>query len=312
MSKTSRLEFSFVVPLFNEQGNVVELCRRLTAVGKKLHKSYEIIIVDDGSTDTTPLKLRTVRKKDTHVKIIALSRNFGQQAAATAGLDHSRGKYIVLMDGDLQDEPEFIPTMFKKLIQGYDVVYAQHPKRQDTIFKRLLIKLFYKLLDKLSSYKLPLDAGMFCLMTRRVVDTLGLMSERNRYISGLRAWVGFAQIGIDYEKKARFAGKPPQTLRKLVRLALDALFSFSYIPLKLATLMGLVVMVGAMAGIVDVFVEKYFTHTAVIGWSGPMLSILITGGVQLFILGIVGEYLARIYDEVKRRPYYIIAEKLGL
>ncbi|KKU92440.1 MAG: Glycosyl transferase, family 2 [Microgenomates group bacterium GW2011_GWA1_48_10] len=308
MEKT---ELSIATILHNEEANVVELHRRLSTVLKTLNKTHEIILVDDGSTDRTLDKLKTLRQKDRSIKIISLSRNFGIEAAATAALDHTSGEMVVLMDGDLQDAPEFIPSLLNKIGQGYDVVYAQHPKRKDTLVKQALFGSFYRLMDKLADYKFPVDVGHFSVMRRPVVDVLTQMTERNRFIAGLRAWVGFKQTGILYEKQARFAGKPPQTFKKLLKMGFDALFSFSYIPLRVATLMGLLVAIGTIIVIINVLYQKFVVNTAIIGWAGPMLSILIIGGVQLFILGIIGEYLARIYDEVKRRPYYIVSEKIG-
>lgn len=306
-----KIELSIATLLHNEESNVAELYRRLTSTLKTLKKSHEIVVVNDGSTDGTLDQLKAIHAKDKLVKVVSLSRNFGIEAAATAALDHTSGEVVVLMDGDLQDAPEFIPKMLDKLEEGFDVVYARHPKRKDSVVKHFLSSAFYQLLDKLSDYKLPTDVGHFSAMRRPVVDILRVMSERNRFVTGLRAWVGFKQIGIEYQKHERYSGRPPQTLKKLIKMGFDALFSFSYIPLRVATLMGLLVSIGTLIVIIDVLYQKFVVNTAIIGWAGPMLSILIIGGVQLFILGIIGEYLARIYDEVKKRPYYIVSEKIG-
>lgn len=305
-------EFSVVVPFHNEQGNILEFFDRIEKVMGKLTKNWELVAVDDGSTDKTLDILSELSRKDRRVKLVILSRNFGHEPAVTAGLDNSSGEITVLMDGDLQDAPEFIPSLLSRLNEGFDVVYAKHPIRHDGFFKNLLFRGFYWLMGSVSSFKLPLDAGAFSIMRRPAVVALASFAERNRYVAGLRAWIGFRQGELIYEKQARFSGKPPQTMGKLFRMGLDALFSFSYVPLRLATFMGMVVTLGAVVASIDVIYQKYFSHTAIVGWSGPMLSILITGGVQLIILGIVGEYLGRIYDEVRKRPYYIVKDKVNL
>ncbi len=307
----SKIDLSIATAVYNEEKNVEEFYRRLKKVIGSLNVSYEIIITDDGSSDSTLLKLLAIRKSDKNVKILSLSRNFGHEAAVTAALDHTSGEVVVLMDSDLQDLPEFIPQMLTKLAEGYDVVYAQHPNRKDPFVMKLFSGFFYRLLDRLASYKIPIYVGAFSAMRRPVVKVLSEMTERNRFVAGLRSWVGFRQVGILYEKQARFAGKQTQTLRKLTNMALDALFSFSYIPLRLATLSGILVAIGTFFVILNVLYQKFIVHTAIIGWAGPMLSILIVGGAQLAILGIIGEYLGRIYDEVKRRPYYIVSSKTG-
>lgn len=306
-----KTEISIAVPFYNEEKGVEEFFRQLLIVVENFNKSYEIVAVNDGSVDQTLDKLIKISKKNKNIKVVSLSRNFGHEAAVTAALDNTCGDTVVLMDGDLQDSPQFIPSLLTKLDQGYDVVYAQHDKRKDPAMRRFLFKVFYLFMDKLSSFRTPLDVGAFCVMRRPVVNILSSLSERNRYVAGLRAWVGFKQTGILYEKQSRFAGKAPQTISKLFRMGFDAVFSFSYVPLRLATFLGTLVMIGAFLAILNVLYQKFVANTAIIGWSGPMLSILIIGGAQLLILGIIGEYLGRIYDEVKRRPYYVVAEKIG-
>lgn len=305
------MDFSVVSPFHNEEGNVNEFYRRLKIVMDKLSKNWEFIAVDDGSRDNTLELLDALSKKDKHIRVVVLSRNFGHEAAVTAGLDHSNADVTILMDGDLQDAPEFIPEMVSKINDGYDVVYANHPTRNDGLAKNLLFKCFYLLFGKLSSFNVPLNAGAFSVMRRPALEALKSFGEQSRYVAGLRAWIGFRQTGVLYEKKARFSGKSAQGFRGLFKMGLDAVFSFSYIPLRLATFLGLFVTTGAAIVSLNVIYQKYFTHTAIIGWTGQMLSILIIGGVQLIILGIVGEYLGRIYDEVRKRPYYIIKDKIN-
>lgn len=306
------MELSVAIPLYNEEKNVDELFRRLTKVVTKISKSFEFIVVDDGSTDKTLEKLIKISKKNSRLKILSLSRNFGHEAALTAAIDHSKGNIVISMDGDLQDSPEFIPNLISGLESGYDVAFAQHFRRSDPLFRKILFIAFYRFMGKLASYPIPLHAGSFSAMRRPVVNSLCQMTEHNRYISGLRAWVGYKQIAVEYEKMPRFAGTPQQTLSKLIRMGSDALFSFSYIPLRLATFLGLLVSFVAFIVIIDVLYQKLVAGTAIIGWASPLISILFIGGIQLIILGIVGEYIGRIYDEIKKRPNYIVKQKIGL
>lgn len=306
-----KIQYSVIVPVYNEEKNLFEFYRRITPVLKSQGKSYEIIFVDDGSLDKSAQVLKNLTKKDKSVKIISLSRNFGQQAAITAGLESAKGEILFTLDADLQDPPELLPQFIAKMSQGYDVVYGISKIRNDPLFRKFLFNLYYLVIEKLSAYPLPKNVGIFALMRRPVVDILLSFQEQNRWFPALRSWVGFKQVGILYEKPERFAGQSPQTFGKLFKMGLDALFSFSYIPLRLATLLGIIVTIVAFLIGLDVVYQKYIAHTAITGWSGPMLSIVIIGGAQLIILGIIGEYLGRIYDEVKRRPYFIVAGKIG-
>lgn len=305
------MELSIVIPVYNEQENIPELYKRLVSVLTKITDSYEIIFSNDGSRDLTLKIVKDLTLKDKKVKLISLSRNFGQQAALSAGLELASGKYVVSMDADLQDPPELLPEFISKAKAGFDVVYAISEKRNDPPIRKFLFNSYYFVMDKFSSYKFPRQVGIFALMTRPVVNTLLEISERNRFVPALRYWVGFRQIGITYEKPKRFAGKETQSLSKLFKMGIDALFSFSYIPLRLATYLGLVVSFLAFLAIINVLYQKFVTNTAILGWSSPLVSTLFVGGVQLIMLGIIGEYLGRIYDEVKKRPYYVISEKIN-
>ena len=300
-----------VIPDFNEEVNIDELHRRLANVLEAGEKSYEIIVVNDGSKDSTLHKLVSLQKKDKHLKIINLSRNFGQQAALAAGLDASCGSVVATLDADLQDPPELLPNFFAKLDEGYDVVYGVSTKRNDPWIRKVLFEGYYQIMDRFSPVKFPRNVGIFAAMRRSVVEVLLSMQERNRFIPGLRSWIGFKQVGISYEKPKRFAGKEAQSLSKLFQMGFDSLFSFSYVPLRLATYLGLVVSFFAFLAILQVLYQKLVAGTAILGWASPLISTLFIGGVQLLILGILGEYLGRIYDEVKRRPYYVISEKIG-
>lgn len=304
-------EISIVIPIYNEEGNVSELYAQLTRVLYDITESYELIFCNDGSTDTTLHILKHIASQDEHVKILSFSRNFGQQAALTAGLELTTGNMILTMDGDLQDPPQLLPKFIEKAKEGFDVVYGVSEKRNDPPLRKVLFHIYYFVMDKLCAHKFPRNAGIFALMNRQVVDILLQVSERNRFIPALRSWVGFRQTGIPYHKPPRFAGKETQSLSKLFRMGADALFSFSYIPLRIATFAGIFVSLIAFLAILDVFYQKFISGTAILGWSSPLISTLFIGGVELIMLGIIGEYLGRIYDEVKRRPHYVISEKIN-
>lgn len=304
-------EFSIVIPVYNEEGNIPELYRRLSTVFAEINKPYEIIFCNDGSNDSTPELLKELAQKDSTIKIVTFSRNFGQQAALTAGLEHATGDSIITMDADLQDPPELLPQFIEKAQEGFDVVYGISEKRDDPFFRKTLFHTYYFVMDKFCSYKFPRNVGIFALMNRRVATTLLQVSERNRFVPALRSWVGFKQTGITYHKHSRYAGKETQSISKLLRMGTDALFSFSYVPLRITTFLGLVVSFFAFLSILNVLYQKFFTGTAILGWSSPLVATLFIGGVELIMLGIIGEYLGRIYDEVKRRPHYVISEKIN-
>lgn len=303
-------ELTVVIPVYNEEKNIAELYRRLKPVLKSITSRYEIIFVNDGSTDQTPAKLQRLRAKDRLVKIISFSRNFGHMAAIAAGLLHSSGKRIVLMDADLQDPPEVIPQMWEKAKLGFEVVYGIKIRRKEGLIRRLMFSSFYKILDLVSPYKMPANVGTFSLMDQKVAKILASLPERNKYLSGLRAWTGFSQTGIVYERGHRFSGQPA-SLRRLVKLALDGLVSFSYIPLRLATILGFFCAIIAFISIMVVLLLRIFFNFGIVGWASTLSTVLLMGGIQLITLGILGEYLARIYDEVKNRPEFIITEKTG-
>lgn len=295
-----------VVPIYNEQAILPELHTRLREVLDGLPHAWGITYVDDGSTDGSTGTLRKFSREDSRVSVLELSRNFGQQLAITAGLSVADADAIVLMDGDLQDPPEVIPELVDEWEEGHDVVYAVKEDRKEGWLKRLLFDLFYKILRRLSSVDIPAHAGNFSLMDRSVVEVINSMPERNRYISGLRAYVGGRQTGVRYERGARGAGEPRQTPSKLVKMATDAFFAFSEIPLRLATVMGIVVSVVAFGVLLNVFYQKLISGEAILGWASVMTSILFLGGVQLIAIGIIGEYLGRVYNETKRRPPFVI------
>jgi glycosyltransferase involved in cell wall biosynthesis len=256
--------------------------------------------------------MKEIHRQDRRFKALRLSRNFGHQVAISAGLDMTRGDAVFLMDGDLQDPPELMATMLRHWKDGYQVVYTVKRSRKENPVKRLAFHGFYRVLHALSTVQIPMEAGNFSLLDRTVVDVLKSMPERNRYISGMRAWAGFRQIGVHYDRDARFAGKAQMSVSRLVDLALDGIFSFSKAPLRMAIYIGLASALVSFLGGTYVLYEKLFTDRAILGWASTIISITFLGGLILMTLGVVGEYIGRIYDEVKRRPLYIVHETVGL
>ncbi len=297
---------SVVVPLYNEEDNLLELHKRITAVVEKLTSRYELIFVNDGSKDTTLAMAIDLSHKDSHVLLVDLARNFGHQIAISAGIAQAQGDAVIVMDGDLQDTPETIPRFIDKWAEGYEVVYAVREKRKENSIKRASYALFYRLLKKLSTIDIPLDAGDFSLMDKKIVSILTSMPERNRFVRGLRSWIGFKQIGIPVERAARYAGKPKYTFSKLVSLAFDGLVSFSYVPLRFITVAGFGV------SVLSILLAVYYLFDKLLGGSNPagfptlIVSILFLAGIQLITIGVIGEYVGRIYEEVKQRPLFII------
>ena len=305
------VEISVVVPLYNEQETVRELYRRLSDVLRALEEPYEIVFVNDGSRDATPLRIDAIAEQDPCLVPVHLSRNFGHQAAVSAGLDHAKGRGVVIMDGDLQDPPEVIPQFVQLWRMGNDVVYAVREKRKENVFKRLGYFLFYRLLQTISDLEIPLDSGDFCLMDRKAVDALTSLPERCRFIRGLRTFVGFRQVGLIYERAAREAGQPKYTLGALLRLATDGLISFSSYPLRLVTQLGLLTALFAAILTIWGLTDALIHHTAPRGWASLLVVMLFMGSVQLISLGIIGEYLRLIFLETKQRPTYIVDDREG-
>jgi len=299
---------SVVIPIYNEQATLSELYRRLTHVLSEnlAELAYEIVFVNDGSIDGSIQILSELHADDPVVKVVNLSRNFGHQAALTAGLDYAKGDAVICMDGDVQDPPEIIPTLVARWRDGNDVVYAVRKLRKDGFIKRGCYAAFYRLLRRLSMVSIPLDAGDFALMDRRVVDCLKTLPERSRFIRGLRTWVGFRQTGVEYEREKRYAGTPKYTWPKLVHLAVNGLLSFSALPLRMATAVGFMISFCSLLGIIVALYLKLFTDQAIPGWTATVIPMLVLGGIQLLSIGILGEYIAQIFDEVKRRPLYLV------
>jgi dolichol-phosphate mannosyltransferase len=304
---------SVIVPCFNEAEVLWETHGRLSDELSRLDDlDFEIIYVDDGSRDTTPDMLREIQAIDPHTRIIRFSRNFGHQTAVTAGLEHASGDAVVLIDADLQDPPEVIHEMVARWRDGYHVAYGVRKDREgETRFKLATAKAFYRLLNRMSETRIPLDTGDFRLMDRRVVDVLRAMPERDRFVRGMVAWAGFRQIAVPYSRAARFAGESKYPLFKMIRFALDGLTSFSRAPLRLATWMGFAVSGVALVAIIYALVMRLFTSDWVTGWTALFIAVLFIGGAQLISLGIIGEYIGRIYGESKRRPLYLVEDARG-
>jgi polyisoprenyl-phosphate glycosyltransferase len=304
-----KITYSIIAPIFNEKENLAELHRRVTEVMDSTGEPWELILVDDGSSDSSSDIIRKLAKDDTRIRPVIFARNFGHQVAVTAGLDYSRGDAIVIIDADLQDPPELILEMAKKWKEGYEVVYAVRAEREgESWFKLWTASMFYRLIDRITDVKIPLDTGDFRLMDRKVVNVMNQMRERHRFLRGMSAWVGFKQIGVEYKRAARLAGETKYPFRKMFRLALNAITSFSYFPLQVATFFGFLSAGVAILAIPVVVYMRASGFQAFLGQATTLIAVLFLGGVQLISLGVLGEYIGRLYDEAKGRPLYIVRD----
>lgn len=310
---------SIIIPCCNEEESLDILHARLTDVIGAWREEVEIILVDDGSRDNTWMKMRRLHETDSRWKAVRLSRNFGHQAAVSAGLNSASGDAVIVIDADLQDPPEILHEFIEKWREGYEVVYAVRKKRKESFIKRFFYNSFYKILSALTDNRIPGESGDFSLMDRRVVDLIKNMPEHNRFIRGMRAWVGFRQTGLEYERDKRRAGRTKYTIKKLVKLAVDGIFSFSTAPLRMAAWLGITVSIASFLGAIFILLQRIFSPQfariglpPASGAAAIVISIFFMGGVQLICLGIIGEYIGRIYDEAKNRPAWIESERLGL
>lgn len=303
-------KYTIVAPVYNEKENLPELYRRMREVMERTGESWELILVDDGSTDGSTLAIREMHKADERVRPVIFARNFGHQLAVTAGLDYSRGEAVIIIDSDLQDPPEVILEMIAKWKEGYEVVYAVRAEREgESWFKELTASLFYRLINKITSVPIPLDTGDFRLMDRKVVEVLNRMREHHRFIRGMSVWVGFKQIGVNYRRAARYAGTTKYPLKKMLRFASDAITGYSFFPLQLATYMGFFAAGLSIIAIPIVAAIRLFaSQEPLLGQATTLIVVLFLGGVQLISLGILGEYIGRLYEESKGRPLYIVRE----
>jgi glycosyltransferase involved in cell wall biosynthesis len=303
---------SVIVPMYNEEEVIEVTYRRLKVVLDTLGESYEIIFVNDGSRDKTSDIVRGMCKVDQGVKLVEFSRNFGHQIAVTAGMDHANGRAVVLIDADLQDPPELIVDMVARWREGYDVVYGKRIGRKgESWFKKTTAAMFYRLLRSMTSVNIPVDTGDFRLMDRKVCDALTSMRERSRFIRGMVSWAGFKQTSVDYVRDERFAGETKYPLRKMIRLSLDAMTSFSTKPLKIAGILGFILSAAGFIYLIIVLYQHFFTDTTTQGWTSLVAISLLFHGITLSLLGVLGEYIGRTYEEAKRRPLYFVSETLN-
>jgi polyisoprenyl-phosphate glycosyltransferase len=301
--------YSIVAPVFNEIGNVPEFYRRVKETMDTTGEPWELVLVDDGSSDGSTDKIRELAAHDNHVRPVIFARNFGHQIAVTAGLDYSRGQAVVIIDSDLQDPPEAILDLIAKWHAGYEVVYAVRSEREgETWFKLFTASMFYRLIYRITDVNIPMDTGDFRLLDRKVVDVLNQMRERHRFLRGMSVWVGFKQTGVNYRRAARFSGETKYPLRKMVKFASDAITSFSYFPLQMAMYLGFFAAGLSILAIPVVAIMRIMGSHAFIGQATTLIAVLFLGGVQLISLGILGEYVGRLFDEAKGRPLYIVRE----
>ncbi|MFZ0532554.1 MAG: glycosyltransferase family 2 protein [Anaerolineales bacterium] len=305
----NKIHYSVIAPIYNEIGNIPELYCRIKETLDKTGENWELLMVDDGSTDGSTDEIRKLATEDEHVKPIIFARNFGHQIAVTAGLDYSQGQAVVIIDADLQDPPEVILDLIIKWKEGYEIVFAQRSEREgETWFKLLTASVFYRLIYRITDVKIPMDTGDFRLLDRKVVDVMVQMRERHRFLRGMSSWVGFKQIGVGYKRAARYSGVTKYPYKKMLKFASDAITSFSYFPLQMAMYLGFFSAGLSIIAIPIVIILRMVGLHAFIGQATTLIAVLFLGGVQLISLGILGEYIGRLYDEAKGRPLYIIRE----
>lgn len=312
MDKVENVTYSIVVPVYNEENVLTEFYNRATSVLKSMEGRYEIIFINDGSIDSSLNILKELHAKDSYVKVINFSRNFGHQLAITAGMDKSRGNAVIVMDSDLQDPPEVIMNLVEKWREGYDVVYAiRETRKGETLFKKLTATFFYRLIKKITNEDIQADVGDFRLMDKKVIRALQTIREKHRFIRGLVSWVGFKQTGITYIRNERFAGETKYPFKKMLKFAIDGITSFSFLPLQLAMYAGVIISFLSFVCGLYILCLRIITGQFIPGIAGILVSVLFLGGIQLLFLGLIGEYIGRMYDEIKRRPLYIVQELLG-
>ncbi len=303
--------YTIIAPIYNEIDNIDLLYQRVSEVMGQTGEPWEFVMVDDGSRDGSTEAILSLGSKDPKIVPVIFARNFGHQIAVTAGLDHSRGDAVVIIDADLQDPPEVILDLIAKWKEGYEVVYAQRSKREgETWFKLFTAAAFYRLIQRITDVDLPMDTGDFRLLDRKVVDVMGGMREKHRFLRGMSVWVGFRQTGVEYERAERFAGETKYPLKKMLRLASDAITGFSYFPLQLATYLGFFTLAIGLAALIAAIILRFSGSSFLAGQALTLIVVLFLGGIQLVLIGLLGEYIGRLYDEAKGRPLYIVREDL--
>ena len=303
-------EISFVIPVYNEEEVFDLLIKRLDELVSKIDSPCEVVLIDDGSVDNTPALIENIAVQNGHYQAIFLTRNFGHQRALSAGLEHARGDVLMILDGDLQDPPELFFKFYDYIKKGYDVVYGVRKERKESVLKRASYNLFYKILNKISNYPIPKDSGDFGMITRQVVNNMNRMQEESRFLRGIRSWVGCKKIGIPYERKERAAGVPKYSFKMLFKLAYDGIFNFSVFPIKVLTYLGVVCISVSAFYFLLTLVKRMFYQSVPSGFTALLFMILLFGGVQLLSIGIIGEYVQRIFFQVKNRPLYLISRKI--
>jgi len=312
MDNVGIVTYSIVVPVYNEEDILMEFYNRVTSALNSVKERYEIVFINDGSVDGSLAILKAFHAKDPNVKVVNFSRNFGHQLAITAGMDYSTGNAVIVMDSDLQDPPEVIISLIEKWKEGYDVVYAiREARKGETVFKKLTATFFYRLIVKITNVNIQADVGDFRLIDKKVIDALRTIRERHRFIRGLVSWVGFKQTGITYVRNERFAGETKYPFKKMLKFAIDGITSFSFLPLQLAMYAGVVISLLSFVCGLYILCLRIITGQFIPGIAGILVSVLFLGGIQLLFLGLIGEYVGRMYDEIKQRPLYIVQEFLG-
>jgi dolichol-phosphate mannosyltransferase len=310
-SNRKKPSISFIIPLYNEEDNISLLVERLNAIVKTIDVETEIVLVNDGSKDKTEELIYALALSDPKYQVVSLSRNFGHQIAVTAGLQYAEGsEAVMILDGDLQDPPEMVDDFYKYIKDGYDVVYGIRKKRKENFIKKISYYFFYRIMKSISSIDIPVDSGDFSMLSRKVVDILNSMNEESRYIRGMRAWVGFKQIGIEYERAGRSAGKSKYTYKELFRLAYNGIFNFSEFPIKTITKIGLIIFILSFIYIVYTIIMKIFFNDVPEGFTAILIAVTLFGSIQLLAIGIIGEYVTRIFFQSKNRPLYIVKSKI--
>ena len=305
-------KYSTIIPIFNEESVIPELYKRLKQVMDNSNGNYELIFVNDGSKDSSSNLIKRIGENDHNVKLLNFSRNFGHQIAISAGMDYASGDAVIIIDADLQDPPEVILEMINKWKEGYEIVYGKRLKRKgETLFKKITAYFFYRFLRNMTGYDMPVDSGDFRLIDKKVCDSLKKFNEKSRYMRGLISWVGFNQTYVEYVRDARFAGETKYPLRKMIKFATDAITSFSYKPLTIASYFGFAISGLSFLYLLVTIYQKLFTKTTIIGWTSVIAVNLFFNGIILIMLGIIGEYIGRIYKETKNRPLYIVKDKIG-